>query len=479
MSVSFNGLSLTVRDSSGATKLQITDFALNWANEVSENDPALDWFVFVFDARDKEFGLLYSDALREALGLENTYYQLVAPKNDVVPVVANAEIDYEKIKQDVIQMIPSQGAIDYQDLAERISKIMGVAEGSPQAEAPVIVQSLSEEEKQTLIEKTVETTKSQLTEKLTRELTFSITNAVTKQVLADLPKYSTGDSLSMSESEISAVVEAKASELVAKQLPMLEEKIAQFFQEKSGPLQSSFESLQSDIQKSLSDLKIVQADISSKKQAIEDQVAFFTSEKQKATELSAQHAESSQQVHESIEYSIAELKQLDQGISDRLEQNTLADNQRLERLNAAEKTLTEKFVSLEALVKTTNELSASSRQSITDSAEKAQKETNAILADLRFELEKASGAEKLMQFEMSLQTLQEAVNLLPKTAGDTSAVEKSVAELSQVVDQLRIQVNTNSEKLNQPVVQPVAVAEVDAEEEIIADEFADDMGGMP
>lgn len=109
MSVSFNGLSLTVRDSSTVTKQQIVNFALGWANDISANDPALNWFVFVFDSRDKEFGILYSDGLRQELKLENTYYQLIAPKKaaTATPQPSAEPVDYEKLARECIQAMPT------------------------------------------------------------------------------------------------------------------------------------------------------------------------------------------------------------------------------------------------------------------------------------------------------------------------------------------------------------------------------------
>lgn len=408
-----------------------------------------DFFADLFDARDGSEIRIYHAACEQSKGMTKLVYRKT-----------------ESLTR---------------SLTESITKAVLAQPSEPQVVNTTVTQALSEEEKKTLVDKTVAATKAELTEQLTRELTLKITAQVTKQVLAVLPKNTTGESSGMTETEISAVVESKAAALVEKQLPMLQEKIEQFFLEKTQPLDADFKVLRDDINKSLGELKIVQDDITAKKQAIDSQVAFFVAEKEKATQLSTQHAESSQQAHDDIQTSIAELRQLDQGIADQLKQNTEADNLRLEKLNAAEQTLTEKFISLEQLVKTANELSASSREAIIEAASKAEKETGAIIAELRLEVEKASSGEAMMNLEMSLQTLKETVDLLPKTstATDTSKITQSLDSLTDTVEQLRSQVNTNSEKLNQPAVQPTATVEVEVEEEIIADEFADDMGGMP
>ena len=73
-----NGLFLTVRENSQTTRDEVLTHALDWANQVSQHDPDLGWYVLRFDARSGAFGITYSERLKRQLGLGQYHYDMVS-----------------------------------------------------------------------------------------------------------------------------------------------------------------------------------------------------------------------------------------------------------------------------------------------------------------------------------------------------------------------------------------------------------------
>lgn len=77
----FNGSFLGVRESSNATSEFVRDYAVQRANEKSENSE-IDQFFIVFNSKEKSFGLAFSDGLKSSLGFDQSYYDLVSGDGD-------------------------------------------------------------------------------------------------------------------------------------------------------------------------------------------------------------------------------------------------------------------------------------------------------------------------------------------------------------------------------------------------------------
>lgn len=73
----FNGLFLGVREGSDASPSFQREYAKQWADEVSAQDPDMGWFVLRFGAGDGSFGITFSDRLRSRLGFDQSHYDFV------------------------------------------------------------------------------------------------------------------------------------------------------------------------------------------------------------------------------------------------------------------------------------------------------------------------------------------------------------------------------------------------------------------
>lgn len=87
----FNGLSVTVRESSSATPEQAYQFTKNFANNVSAQDPDMGWFSFLFNSKTTVLSLVFSDELQAALNLEKDLYHLTGGETVINNITNNTD----------------------------------------------------------------------------------------------------------------------------------------------------------------------------------------------------------------------------------------------------------------------------------------------------------------------------------------------------------------------------------------------------